>query len=78
MDKKTRLDELAAWHIFQIIELHYQQGLTTTWRGIYEFLRLPESVYKDDDDLDEEIKINNDYELEQMRLVLESKFSTRH
>lgn len=78
MNKQDRYNHLAAWHIFQVIELCYQQGVSTTWRDIYQFLRVPESVYENDTDLDEVIQINNDYELEQMRLLLESRFSTRH
>lgn len=78
MDKKNRYERLAAWHVFQVIELCYQQGVTTTWRDIYEFLRVPETVYLDEEDLDEPIIIRNDYELEQMRLVLESRFNTLH
>ena len=78
MDKKKRYERLAAWHVFQVIELCYQQGVTTTWRDIYQFLRVPETVYMDEEDLDEPIIIQNDYELEQMRLVLESRFNTLH
>jgi len=78
VDKKKRYERLAAWHIFQVIELCYQQGVTTTWRDIYQFLRVPEAVYEDEEDLDERIIIQNDYELEQMRLTLESRFNTHH
>ena len=78
MDKKTRYDRLAAWHIFQVIELCYQQGVTTTWRDIYKLLHIPPSVYEGEYDLDEPIVIANDQELEQMRVLLESKFATRH
>lgn len=78
MDKKKRYERLAAWQVFQVIELCYQQGVTTTWRDIYQFLRIPEAVYEGEPDLDEPIIIQNDYELEQMRLVLESRFNTLH
>lgn len=78
MNKQDRYNHLAAWHIFRVIELCYQQGVKTTWRDIYQFLRVPENVYENDSDLDEVIEINNDYELEQMRLMLESRFNTLH
>jgi hypothetical protein len=78
MDKKTRYEQLAAWQVFRVIELCYQQGTSTTWRDIYEFLRIPEYVYETEPDLDEIITIKTDQDLENMRLLLESKFSTRH
>jgi hypothetical protein len=78
VDKKTRYDKLAAWHIYQVIELCYRQGVPTTWRDIYEFLRVPEHVYEGESDLDEVIHVSNDYELEQMRLLLEARFTTLH
>lgn len=64
--------------IFRVIELCYSQRVTTTWKDIYLFLRLPKHIWEDDTDLDEKIIINSDEELEMIKNLLLSHFSTRH
>jgi len=64
--------------IFRVIELCYQQGVTTTWKDIYVFLRIPESIWEDDQDLDEKIVVNSDLELDMVKNLLLAKFETLH
>jgi hypothetical protein len=64
--------------IFRVIELCYSQGVTTTWRDIYLFLRLPKNIWEGDTDLDEKIIVSSDQELEMIKALLLSKFETRH
>lgn len=64
--------------IFRVIELCYSQGVTTTWKDIYLFLRLPKHIWEDDTDLDEKIIISNDEELEMIKSLLLANFSTKH
>jgi len=64
--------------IFRVIELCYSQGVTTSWKDIYLFLRIPNRIWEDDTDLDEKIKISNDEELEMIRNLLLAKFNTIH
>lgn len=64
--------------IFRVIELCYSQGVTTTWKDIYLFLRIPKYIWEDDTDLDEKIIVNSDEELEMIKNLLLSQFSTRH
>ena len=64
--------------IFRVIELCYNQGVTTTWRDIYLFLRLPKNIWEGDTDLDEKIIVTSDQELEMIRDLLFANFSTKH
>jgi hypothetical protein len=64
--------------ILQVLELCYEQGVTTTWRDIYLFLRFPEETWKDDIDLDEKIIISSREDLDMMKDVFQSKFHTKH
>jgi len=64
--------------IFRVIELSYQQKQTTTWRDIFEFLRIPKAYWEDDTDLDEKIVINSDEELDMMKNLLLAKMFTSH
>jgi len=65
-------------NILKVLELCYEQGVTTTWRDIYLFLRFPEEVWKDDIDLDEKIIINSREDLDLMKDLFLSKFHTKH
>lgn len=69
------LDQIMAYSIFRVIELCYQQGVTTTWQDIWLFLRIPRVLWSDDVDLDERIVIRNDEELELMRSLLIERFT---
>jgi len=64
--------------MFKVIELHYSQKVAVTWRDIYLFLRVPEYIWIDEDDLDEKIIIENDEALEMMREMLTARFNTLH
>lgn len=64
--------------IFRVIELCYSQGVTTTWKDIYLFLRLPKHIWEGDTDLDEKIIVSSDEELEMIRDLLLANFSTKH
>ena len=76
--KKQELIETISWNIFRVIELCYSQGVTTTWKDIYLFLRIPASIWQDDLDLDEKISIKDEEELEMFREMLTAKFQTLH
>jgi len=60
--------------IMQVIELCYQQGVTTTWRDIFLFLRFPQEAWKDQEDLDERIIIMSEEDLYQMKAMLKTRF----
>lgn len=78
---KTHFGSIAEYvsdAIFNVIELCYQQGVTTTWKDIYMFLRIPQYIWEDEDDLDEKIVIQNQEELNLMRELLSSRFATKH
>lgn len=75
---EQELTETISWNIFRVIELCYTQGVTTTWKDIYLFLRIPSTVWEDDPGLDEKIIIENDEELEMFREMLTSRFKTIH
>lgn len=64
--------------IFQVIELCYQQGVTTSWQDIYKFLRIPQHMWEDDPDLGDKIMISSQEELEMIKNLLLSKFETLH
>jgi len=64
--------------IMRVIELCYQQGVTTTWRDIFLFLRFPEESWGDDTDLDEPIVINKESDLVIMRAMISSFFAVKH
>jgi len=78
------MDELKAKHkivvdgILRVIELCYQQGVTTTWRDIFLFLRFPEAAWGDMPDLDEPIVINQESDLVIMRAMISSWFAVKH
>lgn len=75
---EKELTENISWNIFRVIELCYTQGVTTTWKDIYLFLRIPSTIWDDDPSLDEKIIIENDEELEMFREMLTAKFETKH
>lgn len=75
---ENQLHQVMCYNIFRVIELCYDQGVTTTWRDIYLFLRVPEVVWAKDYDLDEKIIINSKEELETIRELLISRFTTIH
>lgn len=64
--------------IFQVIELCYQQGVTTTWQDIYKFLRIPHHYWENDPDLEEKIIISSDQELAMVKDLILSRFETIH
>lgn len=64
--------------MFQVLELCHQQGVTTTWRDIFLFLRFPESTWSSDVDLDEKIIVNSLADLEIARAMISSYFATKH
>ena len=64
--------------ILKVIELCYQQGVTTTWRDIFLFLRFPETAWADMPDLDEPIAINQESDLVIMRAMISSWFAVKH
>ena len=78
------MDELKAKHkivvdgILRVIELCYQQGVTTTWRDIFLFLRFPEAAWQDMPDIDEPIVINQESDLVIMRAMISSWFAVKH
>ncbi len=62
----------------RVIELCYEQNVTTTWRDIFLFLRFPEESWRDDPDLDERIVINSESDLVIMRAMISSWFAVKH
>lgn len=78
MDKLNQIAQMYSWAIFKVIELCYSQNVTTTWRDIYLFLRIPSEIWNNEPDLDEKIYVQNDEELEIFRSLLQSKNSTLH
>ena len=74
----NQLHKETCLQIFRVIELCYSQGVTTTWRDIYLFLRLPKNIWEGDSDLDEKIIVSSDQELEMIRDLLLANFSTKH
>jgi tRNA threonylcarbamoyladenosine modification (KEOPS) complex Pcc1 subunit len=64
--------------IMSVIELAHNQGRTITWRTVFEFLQLPDIAWKDDNDLDEKIIIENEGDLVIMRAMISSMFHTKH
>jgi len=78
------MDDLKAKHkivvdgILRVIELCYQQGVTTTWRDIFLFLRFPEAAWQDMPDIDEPIVINQESDLVIMRAMISSWFAVKH
>lgn len=73
-----QLHQVISYNIFRVIELCYSQGVTTTWKDIYLFLRIPSHIWSMEQDLDEKIIINSEDELEMMRELLISRFSPKH
>lgn len=78
MNKNDQMTLMVCDAIVKILELCYQQGVTTTWRDIYKFLRIPEHVWDDESDMDEKIIINQESDLIIIRAMITSKFSTKH
>jgi hypothetical protein len=74
MTPLDRMTEQVVAAIMQVIELCYQQGVTTTWRNIYLFLRFPQEAWQDEEDLDERIVIMSDEDLTTMKAMLKTKF----
>jgi hypothetical protein len=78
------MDDLKAKHkivvdgILRVIELCYEQGVTTTWRDIFLFLRFPEAAWQDMPDIDEPIVINQESDLVIMRAMISSWFAVKH
>lgn len=75
---ERELTKIISLNIFKVIELCYTQGVTTTWRDIYLFLRIPNEIWEDDLDLDEKIIVKDDAELEIFKEMLTAKFETKH
>ena len=50
---ENQLHQIISYSIFRVIELCFDQGVTTTWRDIYLFLRFPKHFWEDDEDLDD-------------------------
>lgn len=73
-----KLHQVMSYNIFRVIELCFEQGVTTTWRDIYLFLKVPEKVWATETDIDEKIVISSKEELEMIRELLISKFTTMH
>lgn len=78
MNKEDQIALQVTEAIMNVLELCYQQGVTTSWRDIFLFLRFPEAAWKDDIDLDEKIIIRQDSDLVIMRAMISSKFATKH
>ena len=78
MSIRENLEHYLSTSIFRVIELCFHQNVTTTWRDIYQFLRVPEYIWADEPDLDERIIINSFEELEMMRELLTANFNTKH
>ena len=74
----NQLHQVISYNIFRVIELCYSQGVTTTWKDIYLFLRIPSHIWSMEQDIDEKIIIDSEEELETMRELLISRFSARH
>lgn len=74
----NHISEFVSDAMMQVIELCYQQKVTTTWKDIYLFLRIPQYIWEDEEDLDEKIIIQSDEELKLMRELLSSRFATKH
>ena len=64
--------------IMRVIELCYEQNVTTTWRDIFLFLRFPEAAWQDMPDLDESIEIHQESDLVIMRAMISSWFAVKH
>lgn len=64
--------------IYRVLELCFHQGVTTTWRDIFLFLRLPEKAWGTDTDLDEPIVIETESDLVLMKAMLSSYFAVKH
>jgi hypothetical protein len=64
--------------IMRVIELCYEQNVTTTWRDIFTFLRFPQEAWQDDPDLDERIVVNSESDLVIMRAMISSWFAVKH
>jgi hypothetical protein len=60
------------------LELCYEQGVTTTWRDIFTFLRFPVEAWKDDIDLDEKIIVNSESDLVIMKAMITSRYAVKH
>lgn len=74
MTPLDRMTEQVINSIMSVIELCYSQGVTTTWRDIFTFLRFPEESWANENDLDEKIIITSDEDLVMMKAMLKSKF----
>lgn len=74
----NHISEVVSDAMMQVIELCYQQNVTTTWKDIYLFLRIPEYIWEDEADLDEKIIIRSEEDLKLMRELLSSRFATKH
>jgi len=74
----NQLHQIICYNIFRVIELCYTQRVTTTWKDIYLFLRIPNVIWHDEPDLDEPILVSSEEELEMLRELLMAKFSTQH
>lgn len=75
---QNQLHQIISYSIFRVIELCFEQGVTTTWRDIYLFLRFPKHLWDDDKDLDDKIIIKSRDDLELMRDMLISRFTIKH
>lgn len=64
--------------IVRVLELCYQQRVTTTWRDIFVFLRFPAAAYEDMSDLDERILVDSEADLVIVRAMISSWFAVKH
>ena len=78
MNREDQITLMIADSIIRVLELCFQQNVTTTWRDIFLFLRFPPETWKDDMDLDEKIYINTEEDLDLMRTMIMARFSTKH
>jgi len=78
MTNENDLHQIICDAMFRVLELCHQQGVTTTWRDIFIFLRFPESSWSSEVDLDEKIIVNSLADLEIARAMISSYFATKH
>ena len=78
MDNLREKHKIVVDGIMRVIELCYEQGVTTTWRDIFLFLRFPEAAWDDMPDIDEPIVINQESDLVIMKAMISSWFAVKH
>lgn len=78
MNQHQQLEIAISEAIIKVLELCYEQGVTTTWRDIFTFLRFPIEAWKDDIDLDEKIVVNSESDLVIMKAMITSRYAVKH